>query len=180
MAKIAQLEKLSGPLRATDVGKIAEHLVCADILIQGYSAFLSDQGLPYDVLADVDSKLIRIQVKATLFSRNLIRKKYTWKDVYAWNVRDNKHNRQRLTHDRCDIVALVALDINKIAYIPVSACSSTVYLRSSIEPGRFGFTMDELSSFASALDGFPQSLSHNNRRAKIKRNGTIISEEVFA
>jgi hypothetical protein len=29
-------------------GKAAEHLVCCDLILQGYSAFLADAGLPYD------------------------------------------------------------------------------------------------------------------------------------
>jgi hypothetical protein len=34
------------------MGKAAEHLVCADLLMKGYNAFLSAQGLPYDVVID--------------------------------------------------------------------------------------------------------------------------------
>lgn len=32
------------------LGKAGEHLVCFDLINQGYNAFLADQGLPYDVV----------------------------------------------------------------------------------------------------------------------------------
>jgi hypothetical protein len=38
--------------RELEMGKAAEHLVCADLLMKGYNAFLSAQGLPYDVVID--------------------------------------------------------------------------------------------------------------------------------
>jgi hypothetical protein len=37
-----------------ELGKAAEHLVVADLLLQRYRAFLSDQGLPYDAIVDLD------------------------------------------------------------------------------------------------------------------------------
>ena len=40
-----------------EVGKAAEHLVCADLITSGYRAFLSDQGLPYDILVDIDGRV---------------------------------------------------------------------------------------------------------------------------
>ena len=53
-----------------EVGKAAEHLVCADLIMSGYRAFLSDQGLPYDILVDVDGALLRVQVKSTRKPKN--------------------------------------------------------------------------------------------------------------
>ena len=48
------------------IGKAGEHLVCSDLILQGFNAFLADQGLPYDVVVDNDNKLWKIQVRATL------------------------------------------------------------------------------------------------------------------
>ena len=53
-----------------ELGKAAEHLVCADLIMQGYRAFLSDQGLPYDILVDVQGVFVRVQVKATRKPKN--------------------------------------------------------------------------------------------------------------
>ena len=44
------------------IGKAGEHLACFDLISQGYHAFLSDQGLPYDIVLDIDGELRRIQV----------------------------------------------------------------------------------------------------------------------
>ena len=46
-------------------GKAGEYLVCADLILKGFVAFPSEQGLPYDVLLDTGEKIIRIQVKTT-------------------------------------------------------------------------------------------------------------------
>ena len=58
------LELASNPSNALEIGKAAEHLVCADLIIQGYRAYLSDQGLPYDAVVDVSGHLIRVQIKS--------------------------------------------------------------------------------------------------------------------
>jgi len=34
------------------IGKAGEHLVCTDLILKGYNAFLSDQGVPFDVLVE--------------------------------------------------------------------------------------------------------------------------------
>ena len=48
-----------------ETGRAAEHLVVADLILSGYRAFLTEQGLPYDVVLDCGEKLYRLQVKAT-------------------------------------------------------------------------------------------------------------------
>lgn len=47
------------------MGKAGEHITCADLILQGFNAFLADQGLPYDVLVDFNGRIYKIQVKAT-------------------------------------------------------------------------------------------------------------------
>ena len=34
-------------------GKAGEYLVCADLILKGFVAFISEQGLPYDVVLDI-------------------------------------------------------------------------------------------------------------------------------
>ena len=53
-----------------EIGKAAEHLVCYDLLLKGYNAFLSDQGLPYDIIVDLGSRILRVQVKGTRRPKN--------------------------------------------------------------------------------------------------------------
>lgn len=47
------------------LGHAGEHVVCADLLIAGYKAFLASQVCQYDVLVETDFGLLRLQVKAT-------------------------------------------------------------------------------------------------------------------
>ena len=121
------------PPSALEIGKAAEHLVCADLLMQGVPAFLSDQGMPFDVIAPVGDRLIRIQVKATLQPKSIVPKnggKTHRSHGYQFHVRrrgrDGKGS--RLSDMHCDIVALVALDVRAVAYLPVNLCSQTVTL----------------------------------------------------
>ncbi|KKK68604.1 hypothetical protein LCGC14_2942380, partial [marine sediment metagenome] len=68
------------------IGKAGEHLVCFDLIRQGFNAFLADQGLPYDVLIDKGERIYRIQVKTCT-------KKSTYgknKDVYRFSLRSAK------------------------------------------------------------------------------------------
>ena len=39
------------------MGKAAQHPVCADLLMKGYNAFPSAQGLPYYVVIDLGRRL---------------------------------------------------------------------------------------------------------------------------
>ena len=41
------------------IGKAGEYIVCADLIIQNYIAFLSEQGLPYDIIMDSGDRLFR-------------------------------------------------------------------------------------------------------------------------
>ena len=117
--------------RALEMGKAAEHLVCADLLIGGHQAFLSDQGLPYDVLVDMGQRILRVQVKATSASRNAQSASKAPNDVYQFYVRRRGRDGtgERLSEVHCDIVALVALDIRVVAYFLVSELAQSVSLK---------------------------------------------------
>ncbi|WP_127674594.1 hypothetical protein [Sinorhizobium meliloti] len=117
--------------RALEIGKAGEHLVCADLILQGYRAFLSDQGLPFDVVAVANDRLWRVQVKSTLQPKNVNAKGRNPRLSYSWSIRkrgkDGKGD--RLTGAHCDLVALVALDTREVAYLPLSECGQTVQLK---------------------------------------------------
>lgn len=115
---------------ALEIGRAAEHLVVADLILQGVRAFLTDQGQPYDVIADVDGQLIRVQVKSTLKTKNVNSQGRNPRIAYSWNVRRRGKggSGERLSGVHCDVVALVALDIRRVAYLAVKDCSQTVYM----------------------------------------------------
>ena len=108
-------DHLSGDL---EIGKAAEHLVCYDILLKGYNAFLSDQGLPYDIIVDLGSRILRVQVKGTRRPKNPM-PGHRLSDGYFFHIRNE-----------FDMYALVALDIHAIAYFAKDALIlQTVSLR---------------------------------------------------
>ena len=39
-----------------DIGRIGEHLVCADIISQGYNAYMVEHGAQYDIVMDIETK----------------------------------------------------------------------------------------------------------------------------
>jgi len=110
-------------------GKAGEYLVCADLIMKGFVAFPSEQGLPFDVVAEINGKLVKIQVKTTRTTRSIPQRR---KNVlgYIFSVKVcGKHNRQRYQNGDVDIFALVALDIREIAYLHKSEVKETMVFR---------------------------------------------------
>lgn len=109
-------------------GVAGEHLVCAELLLQGYNAFMTDQNCPYDVAVEHNGKLIRIQVKTTRKERAIPqRAKHT--PAYLFHIRRcGKGGRRSYTETDFDIMALVALDTRKVAYINISETRQTIHL----------------------------------------------------
>lgn len=110
-------------------GTAAEHLVCADLLLEGWRAFLADQNCPYDVAVDVGGRLVRLQVKATRQQR-AIPQRARHIPAYMWNVRRaGKGGRRVYGQNEFDLLALVGLDIRRTAYVPPSAHAQTIHIR---------------------------------------------------
>lgn len=137
---------------ALEIGKAAEHLVCADLMLAGYRAFLSDQGLPYDVMVDLGHRFVRVQVKSTQKPKNANAKGRSPNMVYVFHVRARGRRRKgRLDNSHCDVVALVALDTRTIAYMPIDNVAQTV----SLYPVGYTFPGKFKRSRYAAIDGFP-------------------------
>jgi hypothetical protein len=137
-------------------GTAAEHLVCADLILQGYAAFLTAQSCAYDVAVDVAGKLVRIQVKATRGAK-AIPQRVGHFPAYQWHVRRaGKGGRRVYGADEFDLLALVALDCKRIAYLPPSSHRQTVHIRTHdnaappVHGGKSGKTFDQFP-FAQAL-----------------------------
>lgn len=94
------------------MGKAGEHLVCADLIYQGYSAFLADQGLPYDVVVDIGGRLKKLQVRTTskLVSYGKAR------DIYRFSTRCGKRGLRAVAPTNYDYFAFVFLPSKIIAY----------------------------------------------------------------
>ncbi len=112
------------------IGTAAEHLVCADILVRGHRAYLADQICPYDVVVELEGGgLIRVQVKATRRHKSVPQRKG---DVpaYMWHIRRAGKGGNRLYKEgEFDVLALVALDIKRIAYVLPKHSAQTFHIK---------------------------------------------------
>lgn len=97
-------------------GRAGEHLVMADLLLNGWVAYPTSQGVPYDIAVDIGDRIIRVQVKSTRMPKTpeaLNR----GTPLYVFSTRRaGKKGRRRYTTDDFDMLALVALDRRLIAY----------------------------------------------------------------
>ncbi len=148
------LGKVDAVVTDLAAGTAAEHLVCADLLMLGYHAFLADQNCAYDVAVDVAGRLVRIQVKATRQPR-AIPQRVGHFAAYMWHVRRaGKGGRRVYGMSEFDLLALVALDARKIAYLPPSEVKQTIHIRThndaSFRGGKSGKTFEQYP-FGAAL-----------------------------
>ena len=146
-------ELCRGGANALDIGKAAEHLVCADLMLGGYRCYLSDQGLAYDLVVDVAGRLVRVQVKSTCFPSNMNARGRTVRTGYTFHVRKRGKNARgiRLSSNHCDVVALVALDIQAIAYLPIQEVGQCCQL---MPPGH-DFIGNYKRTRGQSITGFP-------------------------
>jgi len=123
------------------IGKAGEYLICADLILSGYVAYPSEQGLPYDVVLDIGGRLLKVQVKTTRKSKNIPQRKSPI-PAYIFHIGNNgKGNcRKKYDSDHVDLFALVALDTKRIAYLPHFDCQTTMNFR---VPERRGEYHDE-------------------------------------
>lgn len=113
-----------------ECGKAGEYLVCADLIIKGYVAFPSEQGLPYDVVMEANGKLLKVQVKTTRKSKSIPQRK-TDIPAYIFHIGNNGklNRRKKYEASQVDIFALVALDTRRIAYLPYFNSQTTMNFR---------------------------------------------------
>lgn len=115
------------------IGTAAEHLVCADIWARGFPATMAPQACPYDIIAQMPAGLVKIQVKATV--KPMPAPNAPNYSRYLWHVRRAGRNlgyvaSRRLYHpDDFDMLALVALDVRKIAYVEPEFSAMTMGIK---------------------------------------------------
>lgn len=136
--------------RSLLVGTAAEHLVCAHIINSGHNAFMSNQYCGYDLVADVDGVLYRVQVKATTVASDPTRKNSSRRSYMFHAGRTQYHE------DSFDIMALVALDIGYVAYISMADYASRKTKSFQILPPNYR-NADGNNSRSSYMNDFPLS-----------------------
>ena len=98
-------------------GAAGEHLVCADLFIRGFTATRTGIPGPWDIIAEVDRHLVKIQVKTTLAARPFPQERQRHVIGYTWQIRHGKGAGRKYADGLVDIFALVALDVRRIAYV---------------------------------------------------------------
>ena len=112
------------------IGKAGEYLVCADLIMKGFIAFPSEQGLPYDVLLDNGDKLLKVQVKTTEKPRLITQERINPVPVYSFSIkRAGNMGKTRYELDEIDLFALVCLDTMKIGYLMNKDMPTTINIR---------------------------------------------------
>lgn len=107
-------------------GRAGEHLVCADFLINNIPCFIVEGKSHYDMVADVNGMLLKIQVKATSQYRARTQIKNST-PVYFFQARKyGKGGRLSYQKGDADIIAYVALDSKKIAYFQADIVQQSV------------------------------------------------------
>lgn len=92
-------------------GAIGEHLVAVDLLGRGYRVSFASAGYPYDLVTEIDGRMLRVQVKASKALRKN-RADYVF-SINGGVVKDY------------DLIAFVALDHGTIAYLSASRSPHT-------------------------------------------------------
>ena len=120
MEKISELQ----------IGKAGEYLVCADLILNGFIAFPSEQGLRYDVVVDINGKLVRIQVKTTMEYRNRPQRETQIPSYLFHPKRCGKGGMQSYNDFDIDLMAFVAIKDNVIGYLHIDDIRRTMMFRS--------------------------------------------------
>ena len=116
-----QPKKLINILKLSElqVGKAGEYLVCVDLILNGYVAYPSEQGLPYDIIADVNGKLLKIQVKSTRKATNTPQRTQRIPTYRFALRRCGKGGRKKYQNNEIDLIAFVSLQNKKIGYMDI-------------------------------------------------------------
>lgn len=120
-----------------DIGKAGEHLVCADLCLKGISVSIASETLPYDLLLDTGSKILKVQVKTT----EQPRKSNQWRgksDAYVFSIKRKGSNGSKKYNDNeVDVFALVCLDTKQVGYLKNSDMPTTINIRVDLLRGQY-------------------------------------------
>jgi hypothetical protein len=95
------------------IAKAGEYLTAFELTARGFDVSIAAEGLPYDLLAQIANRVLRVQVKTAA--------RPVWDERYVFDTKLGSHkgpNRSRV-YDGADIdlFALVALNLKRVAFI---------------------------------------------------------------
>ena len=99
------------------ISKTGHYLVASYLSSLGYDVTLTDNSHHYNIIADIEGRLWKIQTKTTSVSKRLPDRN---NEIFAYHFRleDCVKNIQRNSENDDLIIALVALDKNIIGFLP--------------------------------------------------------------
>ncbi|WP_024602888.1 hypothetical protein [Pseudoalteromonas sp. TB41] len=103
-----------------EIGKAGEYLAVFELMRSGFVSFLSDQGLPYDILVDVNGEILRGQVKSTETHKDYGRSF----NVARFGTRGGKGALRKNSIDNCDFYVFVLLDLKLVSFMHVNELES--------------------------------------------------------
>lgn len=107
-------------------GRAGEYIVAADLLRMGFDCFHAAQGMPYDLVADINGRFVRVQVKSTRSPEVLPGK---GRIAYRfWVSRCGKGGNNRYETKDVDVFAVVALDRNTVGYVAIEDMVRTLFV----------------------------------------------------
>ena len=154
-------------------GKAGEYFVCADLILKGFVAFPSEQGLPYDVLLDNGSKLLRVQVKTTSGPRKVPQRNKE-SLAYIFNVKRNgKNNKGRYRDGEVDLFALVCLDVMAVGYLKVDDMPETINIR--VDSMRGSYYDEDGAATHKLVQELIETHSQTEIARKLKKHVSVIN-----
>lgn len=119
------------------IGVAGEHLACFDLIAKGFTAFMTEQGLPYDLVADIGGVLKRIQVKTTRTHSATPQRKGHYPS-YSFHVRRcGKGGKKMYEAADVDIFALVCIETKQVGYVKHEKMPSTLSVRVDAFKGKY-------------------------------------------
>jgi hypothetical protein len=107
-----------------ELGRAAEYLVCAELILQGWLVYATAPGVPYDLIVDTGRERLRVQVKST--SKPIKPGSLRISQGYFFNPRRAGRRGKRLYGDEeFDVYALVALDRRIVAFFSIHELSKS-------------------------------------------------------
>lgn len=105
-----------------EMGRAGEYLVMADLLLAGWVAYPTSQGVPYDIAVDIGHRVVRVQVKSTKDPKSGS-SMHRGTPLYVFQTRRaGKAGHRRYSNSDFDVLALVALDRRLVAYYALADC----------------------------------------------------------
>ena len=116
-SEIAEPECAPSPIDYRRLGAAAEALVYADLSMYGCNVSNASEGLRYDLIADLEGRLLRVQVKSVM-KRNCV----AIGGCYTFQNKTGKGSKNAIGVFRAyvghvDLLAFVALDLRSAFYI---------------------------------------------------------------